>query len=697
MRKRYDYVNQKKKGSTLLATILILTVLGVTYASLISRAMTERKINVRHEARLESVNAAESILEYGFAQLVTLFSTRTNLDTDALKFGSVDALTIPPSDYFGPRIVGSSLEIQGGTIDSTAGLTLMSANDPLNESDPMKGKYFFEKKVSLYAKATVTPPVGNNTITSYLKQRLQIRDSPIFTHAIFYNLDLDLHPGPKMTITGPVHTNGDLRLAPNDTLNFKGQVTTSQDLLHKRGHTTTNRTASIFFPNADGDPINMKNVHGGLLGTILGSLNLANTFLDSSLGDDFRAVASELWDGNLLTSQHDVQEHQPVYFSDYEPDDTSTSGYDPVNTAHDLIEPAVPSSTTGYKEAIEEQKMASKAGLYFKWDVDSGTLTARKKDGTPVGISALENSLWKYTENALTDRRRGQQIDILDIHTGVLKQLIENPGSLDTERIVDFDPSTDWNGVVYFECFNSAGNGSKDSSGDASAYSGGNNLNYSGVRLYGGSTATSATGEGVPSRDNGTGDVGVTFVTNNALYVKGNFNADGAINPSAYETAESGEVPVALMGDSVTFLSNNWNDATSKTTSTKQSADHTEIAAAVISGVMTNDLDSSGYPIVLNGGAHNFPRFLENWSTKKFALRGSIVCLYEPEVDRSNWEDSTYYTAPTRLYGYSSLFAGGTFPPGTPMLRTYKRISTQSLSKAEYESEINGISWPATP
>jgi len=138
------------------------------------------------------------------------------------------------------------------------------------------------------------------------------------------------------------------------------------------------------------------------------------------------------------------------------------------------------------------------------------------------------------------------------------------------------------------------------------------------------------------------------------------------------------------MGDSVTFLSESWNDAI---TVSNPIATTTEVAAAAVAGIRPPNVQGDNS---YSGGAHNFPRFLENWSAQTFYLRGSMVCLYESEVDFSTW-DTSYYSPPNRGYGFNDLFATGTYPPGTPLLRTYRRENYTNLSAAEFASQTSGL------
>jgi hypothetical protein len=67
-----------------------------------------------------------------------------------------------------------------------------------------------------------------------LELHFRTRLVPLFQFAAFYDKDLEILPGPSMTLSGPVHTNGDLYLNSLNSLTIDGQVTTSRDLWRGR-------------------------------------------------------------------------------------------------------------------------------------------------------------------------------------------------------------------------------------------------------------------------------------------------------------------------------------------------------------------------------------------------------------------------------------------------------------------------------
>jgi len=54
---------------------------------------------------------------------------------------------------------------------------------------------------------TVTVPVTNAHQFFRVERPSSI---PVFQVAIFYNVDLEVEPGPNMTVTGRVHSNGNI-------------------------------------------------------------------------------------------------------------------------------------------------------------------------------------------------------------------------------------------------------------------------------------------------------------------------------------------------------------------------------------------------------------------------------------------------------------------------------------------------------
>lgn len=268
---------------------------------------------------------------------------------------------------------------------------------------------------------------------------------------------------------------------------------------------------------------------------------------------------------------------------------------------------------------------------------------------------------------------------------------------------------------------------------------------------------------------------GFTFVTNDALYVIGHFNADGSVNTTATATGSGGysarfadstnEKLTALMADAITLLSQprfatssgnyyqvaGWNDALSahaadngdeltrssswRTTNPSSSNEvegegankkpgdmpfnsvastasyyssydeklptiHTEVSAALLMGLVPSNHNASGLtdgpPIAAanqqySGGAHNFPRLLEDWHNQYgtsgssiLCIRGSMVALFESRVAMEPWNIRTYL-APVRVWGLHDGFAQvNHHVPLEPVVLNSRRMRYKEMTAAEY-------------
>ena len=83
----------------------------------------------------------------------------------------------------------------------------------------------------------------NSTLEAGVRQDIQLASIPVFQFAIFYNMDLEINPGPDMKVTGRVHGNANINVQPVNTLTFMSDVTAAGSIIHNK-HTNdpTSRT-----------------------------------------------------------------------------------------------------------------------------------------------------------------------------------------------------------------------------------------------------------------------------------------------------------------------------------------------------------------------------------------------------------------------------------------------------------------------
>lgn len=163
---------------------------------------------------------------------------------------------------------------------------------------------------------------------------------------------------------------------------------------------------------------------------------------------------------------------------------------------------------------------------------------------------------------------------------------------------------------------------------------------------------------------------GFTVVSENPVYVQGDFNA----NQSGFGETNAAS---AIIADAVTILSSNWNDNNSfnspYATAGRARSTQSYYRFAVIAGKnQAFTRPTTGNPsqdFGTDGGAHNFLRMLESGGTVNY--RGSIATFYYSRQATGVYKCcTTVYGAPTRVFNFDSDFLSpSNLPPLTPMFR----------------------------
>lgn len=170
---------------------------------------------------------------------------------------------------------------------------------------------------------------------------------------------------------------------------------------------------------------------------------------------------------------------------------------------------------------------------------------------------------------------------------------------------------------------------------------------------------------------------GLTIASENPVYIQGEYN-DGGVNNGTWAGAS---VASSVAADSVTLLSNQWNDVNSFISPYAPGSRppvSTSYRVAVIAGKGIPFPQPAGAPLDYgtDGGVHNFLRFLEGWGGTVY-YNGSLVSFYFNAQAIGPYKCcTTVYDAPTRQYTFDPNFTLGPqwLPPRTPTLRAINTI-----------------------
>ncbi len=422
---------------------------------------------------------------------------------------------------------------------------------------------------------------------------------------------------------------------------------------------------------------------------------------------------------------------------------------DPYKVAKQAIESAKFSNQAGlYIKVVVAGTTSNTAtiSLYGDPNTHTGTTTGATADG-PNGGAVLSTSVPGFVNfipfaasgssvtSGLYDKHQATGVNLVQLDMGKLRTALTDMGVTSSTTGIagtdilnygtttkygatsysnGYDPnnpgSTGWNGGIYVEIDNGA------------------STRHTSVILTNGTVSSGSSlvpnNSTVPAPNAVTG---LTVATNAPVYVLGYFNADGVVstatatNSALYpdDTSATGnlsaskETPVAIAGDAVTILSPNYfGTAPTATTGTKtvpatntsgtsaysiysqssstpNSSGTTEIAAAIISGSNSTSPTSTGTQSY-SGGVHNMPRFLENWGSDTVAIRGSLISMYSNKVDVGAWS-SSYYSPPTRQWGFDQIFANGNYPPMIPNVLSYRRVDFDYVKSGDYATTLSTL------
>jgi len=617
---------RKQSASTLIvvmsitATLMVIAGIAAEYTMGITRS-------VRRSNTLESAIATgDSCLDILFGNWRSICRQQGNVN-QALPTNSFTSIPLPTSSLFPniPNFGARAADYYGASLanpPTISNFKVVAADaewNPLSSAAatpiPMLGPSGTTTTAvfNYIASADITLPAVTGNVVAKVRRVFQKQQISPWNFALFYVDPLEIHPGPQFTVTGPVHTNSDLYTGHN-TLTFSGKVTFGSDwfINFKPGDGTHPET-----PQSPTYPSNLPPARSQALQPFgMDSTSIFNTTDSNPNNDSWVELIQPPVAGfpdPLAGTRYWDQANVVIQVSDNP--SSSTKGFDGTK-GDDLVIIGTPNS--------------------------DGTVTSL---GPPVTGSDNRTTAQKNLYNALTgaistnqtiqDNREGANIRVATLDVSRLEiPASGNPTYTAGIAAITTAP------IIYMY----------DSSATSSA--------RRGIRIKNGTK--------IPTS-------GLTVASNNPVYIQGDFNTGGTPpsdsgNPSDATTPQvSGytRAPASILADAVNILSNSWSDSRS---GTMPAATNTTVNVAIIAGtVPTAPVGGDGS---YSGGAENFPRFLEDWSSAALTYYGSMVELYQSKQSIGEWGKANVYNPPTRQWYFDSNFQTKP-PPGSIMIYTY--------------------------
>ena len=488
------------------------------------------------------------------------------------------------------------------------------------------------------ATATVTNSAYGGSSTVAAQRFFQMTSVPLFQAAIFYENKLEIHPGDAMKVTGLVHTNGDLWAQGFSTLQFMSNVS----------------YVGAFHQAAD--PTVRYGWDGYGYGLFPGS-SQEITWANGSTYSNPSGNTSQL---NQVTAIDPFGSTQ------------STN-----NNLHQIIDPPTAANATNPQIAYNNASLIitvntalanNAAGRYIITDGSGNALTGADLTNVQQAIGA-STTAGATTTSSITDMREASTVTITNLDMAKLASAVM-PTTVPLTApyngtYIDGSPPKATAPVLTQDTWQAQF------------------ANKPTVYIQDVGPTTSSTRRAIRLINGRNLYQSVSVASNNGMYVQGDYNTGGASASSVpSNTSNTGSnvatgytsLSSSVMADAVTILSNNWNDAYSSNTlagtllnanngnqTTGRVATPTTVNTAIMAGDVPSNLNGDG---IASGGAHNFPRLLEDWTNKSFTYYGSLVEAFNSTKYTGNWQTGNVYTWPVRLWNFDTNFVNNP-PPGS--------------------------------
>lgn len=207
-------------GYTLMAVLFFAAASFLILGAALDWCMTNAKLTDRNNQYYTTTAAAEAATEKVMARLGRDYAAQG----EALVFVNMaNYRNLIPTAAENPEWGRYSFSDGTGLPNQTYVQRLSAAPSYVALSSKYRGLYGVASTYRIVSNARMNGTA--NTINLGVKQDIQLASIPVFQFAIFYNMDLEINPGPDMKITGRVHGNANVNLQPQSTLTFMSHIT----------------------------------------------------------------------------------------------------------------------------------------------------------------------------------------------------------------------------------------------------------------------------------------------------------------------------------------------------------------------------------------------------------------------------------------------------------------------------------------
>jgi len=282
------YKNNENGSATIIA-LLIMALLMAFVAIAVSRTTTETLATSNDETESRTFSAAQASLENVTREFDQIFELKLSPSTQDI------------TDIQNSKPPGFDTDFDFvQTITQTQPTQIAPAGSFLQGLTALRDEWRIDSTVT--NKAT--------GVQVALRRKFFNDRVPIFQFGIFYNDDLEFHPGPRFDFGGRVHSNGSLFLMATTGLYFSSKVSAAGQILTdvaRNGRSSTEWGNNVFVRNGSGTYVQLGKNGGSVLHDVSNGSNVFGTTppgqlpMPSAYKNVNWPTVRETFQGNLLS------------------------------------------------------------------------------------------------------------------------------------------------------------------------------------------------------------------------------------------------------------------------------------------------------------------------------------------------------------------------------------------------------------
>lgn len=284
-----DLLNFKKQeGSAMIIALLVLALLLSFVAIAVSRTTSETIASSNDAAESRAFSASQASLEVMTRNFDKIFEEKLSPTTSDLNH--VKSLLPPGFD--------TEYTFAQDIAQTKATETVVMSGQLLQGLNALRDEWQIDS----------TATEKSSGVQVALRRKFYNNRVPIFQFGIFYDDDLEFHPGPRFDFGGRVHANGNLFLMAQTGLYFSSRVSAVGQIVTdvaRNGRDWSQWGENVYVKNGSGTYVKVLHTMGSVLKTPINGTNIfaSNSDMPTAYKSANWATNKGLFQGNLLAEQ----------------------------------------------------------------------------------------------------------------------------------------------------------------------------------------------------------------------------------------------------------------------------------------------------------------------------------------------------------------------------------------------------------